>query len=72
VFGGQYNSRGVTWRGEGGAQERELADKYRAWANAVQYSYPFVASELLTDMVKTYEREADMHDTEAGVRKRMR
>ena len=68
---GLYNARGATWRGEGGAQERALADSYRAWANSLQYSHPFVASELLADMVKTYEREADMHDTEAGVRKRL-
>jgi hypothetical protein len=30
---GVYNSRGVHWRGEGGAQERDLAAKYRGWAN---------------------------------------
>lgn len=69
---GLYNSRGVTWRGEGGDQERELAEKYRAWANALQYSHPFVASELLMGMVKTYEHEANREDTEAGVRKRLR
>ena len=27
---GVYNSRGVHWRGEGGDQERELAEKYRS------------------------------------------
>jgi plasmid maintenance system antidote protein VapI len=69
---GLYNARGVTWRGEGGAQERALADKYRAWANALQYSHPFVASELLMGMVKTYEHEADAEDTEAGIRRRLR
>lgn len=71
VHNGLYNSRGATWRGEGGAQERALADKYRTWANALQYSHSFVASELLMGMVRTYEREAEMHDTEAGVRKRL-
>lgn len=69
---GLYNSRGVTWRGEGGNQERALADKYRAWANALQYSHPFVASQLLMDMVKTYEDEANREDTEAGIRRRLR
>ena len=68
---GLYNSRGVTLRGEGGGQERALADKYRAWANALQYSHPFVASELLMDMVKTYEYEASRWDTEAGIRRRL-
>lgn len=69
---GLYNSRGVTWRGEGGAQERALAEKYRVWANALQYSHPFVAIELLLDMVKTYEHEANREDTEAGIKRRLR
>ncbi len=69
---GLYNSTGATWRGEGGAQERALADKYRPWANALQYSHPFVASQLLMAMVKTYEREAEIEDTEAGVKRRLR
>jgi hypothetical protein len=71
AFIGLYNSRGATWRGEGGDQERELANKYRAWADALQYSHPFVASALLMQMVKTYEAEADRHDLEAGVRRRL-
>lgn len=68
---GLYNSRGVTYRGEGGDQERGLAEKYRAWANALRYSHPFVASKLLMDMVKTYEHEADHEDTAAGIRRRL-
>jgi addiction module HigA family antidote len=68
---GLYNSRGVVWRGEGGAQERTLAEKYRAWTNALQYSHPFVASQLLMDMVRTYEHEANREDTEAGIKKRL-
>lgn len=69
---GLYNSRGATWRGEGGGQERELADKYRPWANALQYSPPYVASELLMAMVRTYEHEANWQDAEAGIRRRLR
>ncbi|CAI2931700.1 HigA family addiction module antitoxin [Aminobacter niigataensis] len=69
---GLYNSRGVHWRGEGGGQERELADKYRNWADALQFTHPFVSSSLLMSMVKTYEREAEQHDTEAGIRRRLR
>ena len=69
---GLYNARGAHWRGEGGDQERELADKYRKWANALQYSHPFVASKLLMGMVKTYEQEASREDTAAGIRRRLR
>lgn len=69
---GLYNSRGVTTRGEGGDQERVLAEKFRAWANALQYSHPFVASQLLMEMAKTYELEANREDTEACIRRRLR
>lgn len=68
---GLYNSRGVHSRGEGGGQERDLAEKYRKGARALQYSHPFVAS-VHTSMAKTYEHEATHHDTEAGIRRRMR
>jgi hypothetical protein len=69
---GLYNARGAHWRGEGGGQERELADKYRVWADALQFTHPFVSSSLLMSMVKTYEREAEQQDTEAGIRRRLR
>ena len=69
---GLYNSRGVHWRGEGGGQERELAAKYRKWAEALDFSHPFVSSSLLTSIVETYEREAERQDTEAGIRRRLR
>lgn len=69
---GVYNSRGVHWRGEGGDQERELAAKYRKWGEALQFSHPFVASNLLMKLAKTYEYEASGHDTEAGIRRRLR
>lgn len=69
---GVYNARGVHWRGEGGDQERELAEKYRNWANALQFTHPFVSSSLLMSLVQTYEREAEQQDTEAGIRRRLR
>lgn len=69
---GVYNSRGAHWRGEGGNQERELAEKYRKWGQALQVSHPFVASKLLMDLAKTYDHEASQHDTEAGIRRRLR
>ena len=69
---GVYNSRGVHMRGNGGDQERELADKYRKWAQQVRASSPFVASELLMRLTKTYEREATSHDTDAKIGRRLR
>ena len=69
---GVYNSRGVHTRGPGGDQERQLADKYRNWANKVRASSPFLASELLMRLTETYEREASNYDTEARINKRLR
>jgi addiction module HigA family antidote len=68
---GVYNSRGVHWRGEGGDQEREIAEKYRKWGEALQFSHPFVSSKLLMELVRTYEHEASRQDTEAGIRRRL-
>ncbi|MCG7391965.1 HigA family addiction module antitoxin [Microvirga sp. ACRRW] len=72
AYTGLYNARGVHWRGEGGDQERELARKYRTWANALHYSHPFVASTVLTSLAKTYEDQASREDAEAGIRRRLR
>jgi addiction module HigA family antidote len=69
---GIFNSRGVVWRGEGGDQERELAHKYRKWGEALQSSYPYVSAKLLMELARTYERQANQEDTEAGIRRRMR
>jgi hypothetical protein len=69
---GLYNSRGVHWRGEGGDQERALAEKYRNWARALRVSHPFVSSSLLMGMAKTYEREASREDTASTLRRRLR
>jgi addiction module HigA family antidote len=67
---GVYNSRGVHWRGDGGDQERELAEKYRRWGEALQTSHPFVASRLLMPLAKTYEREAHREDIDVEIRHR--
>ncbi|WP_395674643.1 HigA family addiction module antitoxin [Inquilinus sp.] len=69
---GIYNARGMHWRGEGGNQERELAAKYRRWAEALHFSHPFVSSSLLMSIVRTYEYEAEQQDMEAGIRRRLR
>lgn len=68
---GAYNARGVHSRGEGGYQERELADKYRKWGQALLESHPFVASKLLMSLAKTYDHEASQQDAEAVIRRRL-
>ncbi|CAJ1784617.1 HigA family addiction module antidote protein [Aeromonas veronii] len=69
---GVYNSRGIHARGPGGNQERQLADKYRKWAQQIRMSSPYVASELLMKLTETYEREAAREDTEAKINRRLR
>ncbi|NTH22966.1 hypothetical protein, partial [Rhizobium rhizogenes] len=69
---GLYNSRGVVWRGEGGDQERELAQKYRLWGEALRFTHPQLSASLLMDMAKTYEQQAEREDEEAGIRRRLR
>jgi hypothetical protein len=68
---GARNSRGVHWRGEGGAQERELAAKYRAWAERLHFEYPYVGG-VLEGIATSYEREAGWWDSEAKITKRLR
>lgn len=67
---GLHNARGVVWRGEGGTQERELASKYERWARALEYTHPQV-SRIMTGMAKSYTKEAEWHDTDADIRKRL-
>ena len=68
---GRYNARGATWRGEGGAQERELADQYEGWAKACEFEHPRMA-RILREMVRKYIAEAEWQDNEAMIRRRMR
>lgn len=65
------NARGVHWRGEGGAQERELAAKYRGWADAMEYTHPRVAA-ILRGVEKSYLSEAEWEDNDAKIARRMR
>ena len=66
---GTLNARGVVARGEGGKQEHALAAKYRAWSEHLLFDYPFVG-RILEGIAASYEREAEMWDSEAEVRKR--
>jgi hypothetical protein len=69
---GVYNARGAHARGPGGDQERQLADKYRKWAQQIRMSSPYVASELLMKLTETYQREASREDTNAQIDRRLR
>lgn len=71
VTNGLFNSRGVVWRGEGGSQERDLEAKYRAWERALEFSHPFLATEVLKSIADTYAEEANREDAEAGIRRRL-
>ena len=68
---GARNSRGAHWRGEGGAQERELAAQYRGWSQKLTFEFPYVAS-VLEEIAATYDRDAEWHDSETHVSKRLR
>jgi addiction module HigA family antidote len=67
---GRHNSRGAHFRSPDGNDERDLAAQYRVWAKTIAFQYPFTA-KLLEEMVRSYDREAVWHDTEANVRKRL-
>ncbi len=67
---GLFNQRGAHWRDVGGRQERDLAAKYRGWATQTAVEWPFT-SRLLERIAKNYERDAEWHDTDATLRKRL-
>lgn len=63
------NSRGVVTRspGEGGRQERELAEKYNAMSEKVKVKWPRTAS-LLRSIAESYIYEAKREDLETDIR----
>ena len=69
---GVLNSRSVIRRDidEGGAQERELADRYRIWAKHRAFDFPFV-SNVLEKISSDLAKEANAEDTEAEVLRRL-
>ena len=69
---GVYNRRGVTTRamGEGGVQERELASKYRRWAEQHAFDHPYV-SGILEGIATDYDRQAMWEDDRANVDRRL-
>ena len=68
---GVYNSRGAHMRGEGGDQERELAERYRSWSLKLAFEYPYV-SRVVGGIAERYERDSAREDSEAAVRRRLR
>ena len=69
---GTLNARGMTTRaiGEGGAQERDLAAKYRGWAELRAFDYPRVGA-ILENIAAYYDRQAAREDDEAKVEARL-
>jgi addiction module HigA family antidote len=70
IYFGLRSACGADWRGEGGAQERELAAKYRGWAEAMAYTHPRVAA-MLFGVEKAYLSEADWGDNDAKIARRI-
>ena len=70
MLGGIRNARGATWRGEGGAQERGLAEQYRSWSREVASEYPFTA-RMLEQIGAGYEQDAQWWDNQDSVRERI-
>jgi hypothetical protein len=66
---GLYNQRGAHWRDVGGKQERDLAAMYRAWSKQA-VEWPFT-SRLLERIARSYDRDANWHDTDANLRRRL-
>ena len=69
---GTFNARGVVTRaiGEGGRQERELAEKYRSWARQRSPHYPFVGG-ILESIADDYDRQAIREDADAQIEQRL-
>ena len=69
---GVRQGRGATTRavGEGGKQERELAEKYRGWARQKSPHYPYVGA-VLEGIAAYYDAEAKWHDDNARVKERL-
>ncbi len=60
------NSRGVTSRslGDGGTQEWEIVEQYQEWDSQLALTHSFVADELLGQLAKSYQNEAELWDNE--------
>ena len=68
---GTNNARGVVTRqiGEMGDQERELAVKYRRWAQQIAYEFPR-AGGILERIAAGYDDDASRRDTNGSLQRR--
>lgn len=66
-----YNSRGVHYRGEDGANERALASKYHTWSRQLAFDYPYVAN-VLEQIAASYDHDAEREVSDAAIRRRLR
>jgi hypothetical protein len=66
---GIRNDRGITWRNptDGGQQERQIAEHYRALAQLVQDQWPRTA-RMLRRIAHAYEEDAQRNDRDAELR----
>lgn len=66
-----HNARGVTSRAayDGGAQERDLAKRYRTLSTRCSNSHPRVAA-MLENIAKSYDRDAEREDQQAQLSER--
>ena len=55
---------------EGGTQERDLAAKYRGWAQQRAFDFPYVSS-VLEKIATGYDQKATWEDTEVKIRRRL-
>ena len=60
---GLFNKRGVVAKScfEGGSKERSLADKYKNWAEKIQFLWPETAS-ILENLAMQYDQIAEGED----------
>ena len=67
---GKRNLRGAQMRGEGGNQERELAEQYHRWSHERIHEFPFVG-KVLKHIAEAYENEATWWDNETKLMERL-
>jgi hypothetical protein len=62
IISGVHNKRGVTSRGlfDGGSLERQIAVRYRTWADAVKFKWPRTAA-LLERIALSFDENAKDH-----------
>jgi hypothetical protein len=65
------NARGMHHVKDDAADERALAEKYRAWSRKLAFGHPYMAT-VLEEIALRYDREAEWWISDAAVRRRLR